>query len=77
MKIGERGQVTIPKRLRQRHGLNRKVDVQFVEESGQLVLKKISGGRDPVDALAGSCRAAWRKLGFKSVDAYLDATRGR
>ena len=77
MKIGERGQVTIPKHLRERHGLKQETDVEFVEENGRLFLKKVARGPDPVDAVAGSCRQAWRKLGFKTVDAYLETLRGR
>ncbi len=77
MKIGERGQVTIPQKLRERFGLNRQTEVEFVEDRGRLILKKIQRGAHPVDAVAGSCKGALQKLGFKSVDAYLEAARGR
>jgi AbrB family looped-hinge helix DNA binding protein len=40
MKIGERGQVTIPQKFRQRFGLKSKAQVEFVEIDGQLVLRK-------------------------------------
>ena len=43
MKIGERGQVTIPKSLRERYGLTPKSEVEFVEINGQLVLRKKPG----------------------------------
>jgi AbrB family looped-hinge helix DNA binding protein len=77
MKIGERGQVTIPQKFRRRLGLNQQTEVEFVEERGRLILQKAERAAHPVDAVAGSCKGALRKLGFKSADAYLEATRGR
>jgi AbrB family looped-hinge helix DNA binding protein len=53
MKIGERGQVTIPQKFRQRFGLKPKAQVEFVELDGQLVLRK--AGRPDAAAL----RAKW------------------
>ncbi|MEO0054812.1 MAG: Antidote-toxin recognition MazE, bacterial antitoxin [Verrucomicrobiota bacterium] len=44
MKIGERGQVTIPVKLRRRFGLKPKCQVEFVELEGRLVLRR--SGRD-------------------------------
>ena len=40
MKIGERGQVTIPQHHRKRFGLKPATEVEFVTVNGQLVLKK-------------------------------------
>ena len=77
MKIGERGQVTIPQKFRRRLGLNQQTEVEFVEERGRLILQKAEREAHPVDVVAGSCKGALRKLGFKSADAYLEATRGR
>jgi len=77
MKIGERGQVTIPQKLRRRFGLKQRTEVEFVEERGRLILQKAEQQNHPVDLVAGSCKGALRKLGFKSVDAYLEAVRGR
>lgn len=53
MKIGERGQVTIPQKFRQRFGLKPKAQVEFVELDGQLVLRK-AGRRD-----TAALRAKW------------------
>jgi antitoxin PrlF len=77
MKIGERGQITIPKRFRQKFGLKPNSDVEFVEEGGRLVLRKVAMGIDPVEQLAGSCQTSLKSLGFKSVDEYLEQIRGR
>ena len=44
MKIGERGQVTIPKQYRRHFGLEPSTPVEFVEMDGNLVIRK-SGSR--------------------------------
>ncbi len=43
MKIGERGQVTIPQHHRRRFGLKPAMEVEFVDEGGKLVLQKAAG----------------------------------
>ena len=40
MRIGERGQVTIPKKLREKYGLQPHDEVTFVERRGDLILQK-------------------------------------
>jgi len=42
MKIGERGQVTIPQHHRKRFGLKPAMAVEFVDVEGKLVLQKAS-----------------------------------
>ena len=49
MKIGERGQVTIPKKYRNRFGLSPATEIEFVEQSGQLVLKKAGKKLHPIE----------------------------
>jgi AbrB family looped-hinge helix DNA binding protein len=48
MKIGERGQVTIPLEYRQRFGLKPATEVEFITLNGQLVLKKANPGKRKV-----------------------------
>jgi AbrB family looped-hinge helix DNA binding protein len=68
--VSEKGQVTIPKALRARLGLNPGVVLEFEAEAGRLIARK-SQVKDPVDA-------AWGVLDLdEPVDAYLDRTRGR
>lgn len=50
--VSEKGQVTIPKTLRDRLGLRAGTVLEFHEEEGKLVATKVSG-RDPVDAVYG------------------------
>jgi len=38
-KIGERGQITIPKELRERHGLQSGEEIAFIEADDEIVLK--------------------------------------
>ncbi len=44
MKITEKGQVTIPKAIRDRFGLRPGSDVRFVERNHRVVLEKNQGG---------------------------------
>lgn len=70
MKIGERGQVTIPKHIRHRYGLQPRMEVEFVlAEQGILIRKKTL--RSPVDEVYGILN------GGKDTDSYIEAVRGR
>jgi AbrB family looped-hinge helix DNA binding protein len=40
MKVGERGQVTIPKDIRERFGLGPNAEVEFTVQEGSIVLNK-------------------------------------
>jgi AbrB family looped-hinge helix DNA binding protein len=72
MKIGERGQVTIPKKLRNRFGMLPGTDVEFVEQAGQLVLKK--AGKEPRPF--GKYVGALKGRGLRSDD-LVESMRGR
>lgn len=67
-RVGERGQVTIPKPLRDRLGLRPGVEVEFEEEDGRLVGRKVV--RDRLDELVGIIRLP------DGTDAAVDALRG-
>jgi len=66
--VGERGQVTIPKPLRDRLGLRPGVEIEFEEEDGRLVGRKVV--RDRLDALVGIVRLP------EGTDAVVDELRG-
>ena len=68
-RMGERGQVTIPKAMRDRLGLRPGEEVEFEEHDDCLILRK----RDHPDALA-ALRGSITWKG--SVDEYLDGARG-
>lgn len=73
MKIGERGQVTIPKNLRERYGLQPNVDVDFVDDGKGIRVVKRSEGAKRVASIRGI--ADIRYAG--SVDEYIEEIRGR
>ena len=50
--VSEKGQVTIPKALRERLGIRPGQVLDFDEENGRLVATKVTA-RDPVDAVWG------------------------
>jgi antitoxin PrlF len=54
-RVAERGQITIPKRLRERLGVKAGMILEFTEEDGRLIAVK-SGGTDPVAEVLGCLR---------------------
>jgi AbrB family looped-hinge helix DNA binding protein len=68
-KVGERGQVTIPKRLRRSLGIRPGEEVDFEERDGTLIVRRTAGS-DGLDGLLGLVRER------VDVDAYLAETRG-
>jgi len=68
-RLGEQGQVTIPKPLRERLGLRPGEEIEFLLEEGCLVLRKVVE-QDPLDALVGLINEP------VDVDRYLEETRG-
>ena len=55
MKISERGQITLPKKVRDRHGLRPNTEVEIVEVNHQIVLRK-KASRMNIDAVRGILR---------------------
>jgi antitoxin PrlF len=51
--VSEKGQVTIPKRLRERLGIRPGQVLDFDEEAGRLVATKAAPEQDPVAAVYG------------------------
>jgi AbrB family looped-hinge helix DNA binding protein len=76
MKIGERGQVTIPKDIRDRFGLGPDTDVEFRIVNGSIVMKKAPKKLD-LRKWKGRCRESFSQLGYSSVDKFIDDVRGR
>ena len=76
MKIGERGQVTIPKDIRDRFGLSPETEVEFKVVGGSIVLKKAPRKLN-LAKWKGRCGKTFAKLGYTSVDKYIEDVRGR
>ncbi len=68
--VSEKGQVTIPKALRDRLGLRAGQVLEFEERGGTLVAKKRPSGRRAVDEVFGI-------LGRIDVDAEMERSRGK
>jgi AbrB family looped-hinge helix DNA binding protein len=76
MKVGERGQVTIPKPLRERYGLGPKTEIEFSVANDSIVLRK-KPQKLNFKRWKGRCRGSFAALGYDSVDRFLEDLRGR
>jgi AbrB family looped-hinge helix DNA binding protein len=76
MRIGERGQVTIPKDIRDQSGPGPETEVEFRVVGGSILLKKAPKKLN-LAKWKGRCRNAFAKLGYSSVDKFIDDARGR
>jgi len=76
MKVGDRGQVTIPKEIRERFGIGPETEVEFRVVSGSIVLRKAPRKLN-LDKWKGRCGGAFAKLGYSSVDEFIEDVRGR
>lgn len=73
MKVGDRGQITLPKRLRQRFGLQKGSEVEAVEGEGVIIVRKLTKSVHPVDQIYGMIKLR----GANSVDELIEEMRGR
>lgn len=71
MKIGERGEVTIPKNIRGKYGLMPYIEVEFVLEETGVLIKKKGLHSSPVEQLYGILKKKAR------TDKYIEMIRGR
>jgi len=76
MRVGERGQVTIPKDIRDQFGLGPNSDVEFHVEHGSIILTKAPKRLD-LDKWKGHCSGSLGDLGYPSVDDFIEDIRGR
>ena len=76
MKIGERGQVTIPKDIRKRFGLGPGTEVEFEVVQGAIVLRKKQKKLN-LKKWKGRAKASFAELGYSSVDRFIEDIRGR
>ena len=76
MKISERGQITIPKHLRERFGMNHNVEVEVSPTEQGLLIRKRTVAEHPVDRVYGILGRDALGEGI-SVDDYIEEIRGR
>ena len=76
MRISERGQITIPKRFRERFGMNHNVEVEITPTREGLLIRKRTTTGHPVSRVVGILDR--NALGEDvSVDDYIEEIRGR
>ena len=72
VRISQRGQITIPKKLRDRFGMHHNVEVEVVATEDGLLIRKRTDGVHPVDRIVGIFKCpGW------STDEYMKEIRGR
>jgi AbrB family looped-hinge helix DNA binding protein len=71
MKVTERGQVTIPKKLRDRYGLHPDVEIDFVPDKDSIKIRKHTAATHPIREVFGILKRP------SDVDTYMEEIRGR
>lgn len=73
--VGERGQITLPKPLRDRYGLRKGMTVELELANGQVCLRKKVDIRAALDEADGILGRLGKDIG--DVDAFIEDIRGR
>jgi AbrB family looped-hinge helix DNA binding protein len=76
--ISAKGQITVPKGVRERYALLPGTEVEFELRDDGALLRKRRGERHPIWDAIGSLKDSWRwpKGIPHTVDAYIDYVRG-
>jgi len=74
--MAERGQVTVPKALRDRFALGPHAEVEFAADGEIIVLRKKAQSLN-LKKWKRKARKSFAKLGYPTVDSYLRSVRGR
>lgn len=75
MKITSKGQVTIPKEIRDRLGLLPGTEVEFIEENGEARVRKARDGRRRGEEFIAHLREAGKNFTM-TTDEIMKLTRG-
>ena len=76
MRISERGEITIPKALRERFGLHHNVEIEFDPTDRGILIRKRTPAVHPVDRVYGILGKDALGKGI-NVDEYIEEIRGR
>jgi AbrB family looped-hinge helix DNA binding protein len=76
MRITSKGQVTIPKEIRDEFGLLPGTEVEFVADAGQVKVRKLEGGRDRGQEIVDRLRRASGGDIRLSTEEIMRMTRG-
>ena len=75
MRISKRGQITIPKHLREQYGITPGVEVKITPTEKGLLIQKRTPEEHPVDRISGILDKD--ALGKGVSDDYIEEIRGR
>jgi AbrB family looped-hinge helix DNA binding protein len=76
MRVTSKGQVTIPKQIRERLGLLPGTEVEFIEEGGEARIRRLPGGRTRGDEIVDRLLKASGGDIPLSTDEIMRMTRG-
>lgn len=76
MRITSKGQVTIPKEIRDEFGLLPGTEVEFIADAGQVRVRKLEGGRDRGQEIVDRLRRAGGGDIPLSTEEIMRMTRG-
>jgi len=71
MRISERGQITVPKVLRDQFGLHKNMEVELIPIKNGILIQKHSRTRHPIDMVMGILNRP------SDTDNYIEEVRGR
>ena len=76
--ISAKGQITVPKSVRDRYALKPGTEVEFEMREDGALMRKRKGERNRIWDAIGSLKGSWRwpKGVAHNVDAYIDYVRG-
>ena len=80
MKMTERGQITIPKAIRERYGFTPNGEVEVKVKNGAVIVQPKRDQKKFDEAIKkwyGSGADQMKELGFKNSDDLIEALRGR
>jgi AbrB family looped-hinge helix DNA binding protein len=80
MKMTERGQITIPKAIRDQCGFGPHAEVEVKVRDGVVIVEPVRDMEQfdaAVDKWRGSGAARLESMGFKTSDDFIEALRGR
>lgn len=78
MRISKRGQITIPKKLRDQFGMHHNVEVEITIADGGLLIRKQTESEHPVDRVFEIlAQAPHSGIPIDDVDIFIEEIRGR
>lgn len=78
MRVSERGQITIPKKLRDQFGMHHDVEVEITPTDGGLLIRKRAESEHPIDRITGILDGVEHVgIAIEDVDTYIEEIRGR